>query len=571
MSIKSVHWVKERLFPRLLPVHLVAVIVLVSVGTYGNTLFNGFVYDDTLQILDNHWIRDVRNIPQIFLSNVWGFSGEHVSNYYRPLMHVIYMMTYYLFGLAPWGFHLMNVLLHAVSSVLVFGLSRRLLDEVLPATAPSPLAPPFMAALLFATHPVHTEAVAWLGGIPDLSFTLFFLLSLYLYLRSHDADRPSRGIMYLLSVICFALATLCKEPALTLPIIIVAYDLLLRKETLSFSSSVKRYAPFLGVAGLYFVVRFAVLHALTPMKSHDNMDFFQLAVNVFSLLAQYFQKLLLPVDLNAYYVFHPIGSAFDTRGIVSLIFMSILAYLCYISIKKSKAAFWCLLLIVIPLLPALYIPAFKESAFAERYLYLPSVGFVLLIALSLRWVMTNRPRAAGTTTFVLAALACLFALATVDRNAIWKNNITLWSDTARKSPDSANVQGDLGDALVRAGLVDEGRKHLNMALSLKPELVKQFLDKGIVYFNMGFIDKAIEEFETALLYKPDSAEAHNNLGAAYGEKGMTDKAIAHFEAAVKIKPHDPTFKFNLAGAYRKRSAGDAAIIQREKKPKPVQR
>jgi hypothetical protein len=173
----------------------VTVIVLISAGVYANTLVNDFVYDDRSQVLENRFILDFRYLPDIFTKSAWSFqSAPVVSNYYRPMMNVIYMPSYYIFGLTSWGFHLGNILFHAGNSILVLLLARRLFadkparlqaekltseqvcrpDAVLPLTSTF-LAPPFLAALLFAVHPIHTEAVAWVAAVPELSFTLFYL------------------------------------------------------------------------------------------------------------------------------------------------------------------------------------------------------------------------------------------------------------------------------------------------------------------------------------------------------------------------------------------------------------
>ena len=99
----------------------IAVALVMAVLAYVNALPNGFVYDDEAQVLDNLWIRDVKQIPEIFLSDVWGFEKSFpVSNYYRPVMHIIYMLDYYVFGLKPWGFHLVNILFHSANTLLVF-------------------------------------------------------------------------------------------------------------------------------------------------------------------------------------------------------------------------------------------------------------------------------------------------------------------------------------------------------------------------------------------------------------------------------------------------------------------
>ena len=142
---------------------ILAVIILTSIGVYGNAIFNGFVVDDMHQVVENPWIRDVSYLKEICSSNVWAFEGRD-SNYYRPLMHVAYMGVYHLVGLHAWGFHLLNALLHAGATALVFLVGSRLFGRS-EGSGIHPIATPaLVAALLFATHPVHTEAVAWVAG-----------------------------------------------------------------------------------------------------------------------------------------------------------------------------------------------------------------------------------------------------------------------------------------------------------------------------------------------------------------------------------------------------------------------
>src|SRR3989337_1165105 len=149
----------------------IVIILIISIGVYLNTLPNEFVYDDETQVLENQWIRDVKYIPEIFLTNVWAFAGEErLSNYYRPLMHIIYMIDYHIFGLKPWGFHLTNIILHGGVTLLVFLIASMLINQSRDLNSKSKiqnlkseiLSAPFIAALLFAAHPIHTEAVTWI-------------------------------------------------------------------------------------------------------------------------------------------------------------------------------------------------------------------------------------------------------------------------------------------------------------------------------------------------------------------------------------------------------------------------
>jgi 4-amino-4-deoxy-L-arabinose transferase-like glycosyltransferase len=169
-----------------------AIILAVSFGVYFNALFNGFVYDDRYLILQNPWIRDARHIPDIFLTNIWAFQGEGASSYYRPILHLIYMVDYHIFGLRPWGFHLSKILFHAGNSLLVFFTASTIINRHMGGdtdTKTPQVYIPFVAALLFAIHPIHTEAVT--VGTTEVSLAFFYLLSFYLYIR---ADVMGRGV-----------------------------------------------------------------------------------------------------------------------------------------------------------------------------------------------------------------------------------------------------------------------------------------------------------------------------------------------------------------------------------------
>src|SRR3990172_9279629 len=149
------------------------IILLISLSVYCNTLFNGFVMDDYPNVLRNKWIKDIKYIPEIFSSNFWELSGEKTS-FYRPLVHIIYMINYIFFGLKPWSFHLVNILFHSGTSLLVFFITAQIFKGILLSQKGYLLFPPFISAIFFALHPIHTEAVAWVSGIMDISFAFFY-------------------------------------------------------------------------------------------------------------------------------------------------------------------------------------------------------------------------------------------------------------------------------------------------------------------------------------------------------------------------------------------------------------
>lgn len=512
----------------------IVIIVFVSLGLYCNSLFNGFVYDDPMQVVENPWIRDARYLSDIFSKNAWSFKSQLVvSNYYRPFMHVINMFNYHLFGLNAWGFHLVNILIHSANSVLVFLIASRLFSEfptkgqvLTPAlTSPVPsapsstftstfLGPPFLAALLFASHPIHTEAVAWIGGIPDLSFAFFFLLSFYFYIRSGR----NFNLAYLFSAVSFSIATLCKEPALTLPLILAVYDYILNKERGCLSDFFKRYIPFLVVGAGYFLVRFHALGGFAPDKRHADLSVYQYVINVFPLFIQYLEKLLFPVNLNAFYVFHPVSSILEMRGILCLTATAAFIVASLAVFKRSKAVFFSLLLIVIPLLPVLYIPGLSVNIFTERYLYLPSAGFVMLSALFVARTRGNHPKWAASLAVGAVIVAGLYTMGTVNRNAIWRDDYTLWADTARKSPDGALVHVNFGQALQMRGQRDEAIEQYQIALRLNPNDPITHFNLGLAFFLKGGMDMAIEQFQITLSQDPDYSHASYYLQLALSSK-----------------------------------------------------
>ncbi len=544
-------------------------ILLVSLAVYFNAIFNGFAYDDSSQIVDNPWIKDIRYLPEIFSKSVWDFEGS-LSNYYRPLMHIINMLIYHLFGLAPWGYHAVSVLFHAGVSVLVFLITSRLLRQSRLQTFNSLLTPSLMATLLFVAHPIHTEAVAWAAAIPELSFALFYLLSLYFYMLSFSENRATLyNSKFILSLGSFFLASLCKETALTLPIILVAYDYsfhddhILRRPM----EVLKRYVPFILVAGAYLLLRFHALGAFAPDASHPEISMQQFVVNVFPLFMRYLEKIVIPVKLNNFYIFHPIESIFDTKGIISLAISLVFISLVLVAAKKNKAAFFSLVLIGVPLLPALYFPAITGSVFGERYLYLPSFGFMLLLAFWIDRVGVRKEKwltVAVTGAFV--ALLCLYCYGTVSRNAVWKDRYTIWSDAVNKSPDGAIPHYYLGSILLSLGKVDEAIDHLTSALSPQPTLhtaARIHNSLGMAYNKKGLLDKAIEEFSICLTLNPYNAYAQNNLGQTYIQAGLTDKGIEHLQIALTLKPSFAFAHENLGNAYIKKGLTDQAIEQFE--------
>lgn len=532
------------------------VIFFIAVIVQVNTLANGFVYDDAKQILSNIWITDTKYLADIFTNDVWGFWPERDSSaYYRPLMHIINLAVYQTAGLEPWAYHLVNVLFHAGNSFLVFLLAMYLFrnkDQNYAFTIS------FAAALLFAVHPIHTESVAWIGGITDLSFSFFFLLSFYFYLRAKEKSNPSFSYLSA-SLFSFALSLLAKEPALVLPLVLILHDYSGQKTSRHRKFWI--YIPYLVLAAGYLAVRSAIVGPIVGSLK-ENPAILTWLPDVFVLFSRYLWKLILPVNLNAYYSYSPAGSFIQSSVLTGIAIAFVFIAALFISFRRSRLIFTCLLLIGIPLLPALYIPAIGGTSFAERYLYLPSVGFVILfswalfhLAYKFKSHAKSIPVIAGIIVFMLYTAGSFF------RNQIWQSDYTLWKDTASKTPNSSIVRNNLGLAYFKRGEIDKAIQEFDEALKLKKGHAEAHNNLGAAYAMEGQSKKAEQHFLAALRLKPDYSDAHNNLGIFYGSQGKMDQAIMHFQQALRSRPNFADAHYNLGVTYLRIGSTDLALQQ----------
>jgi tetratricopeptide (TPR) repeat protein len=252
-------------------------------------------------------------------------------------------------------------------------------------------------------------------------------------------------------------------------------------------------------------------------------------------------KLLLPTNLSVFHSFRPVSSVLEASAISAFIFVAVLIALVLIARKKNKRAFFSLMLMLIPLLPVLYIPALGENPFAERYLYLPSLGFVLLLSLAFRSAKGANPKGAAALGVVICLLVAIYSAAAAKRNHVWKDDHTLWEDAAMKSPGAAIAHYNFGLVLYKEGALDEAIAQYQAALRLQPS-PKVYNDLAVAYNDMGLTDRAIELLHVAIQLSPNFADAHNNLGVAYIYGGKYEKAVEHLKIAIGL---DPSF----SGAY----------------------
>ena len=328
---------------------------------------------------------------------------------------------------------------------------------------------------------------------------------------------------------------------MTLPLLLVIYDLSVNKGFKS-SLKIKRYMAYLTTAGLYLILRAYALGGITPGMRDLKLSHYEYFINLFPLFSLYIEKLLMPLNLNAYYVFDPVKSLLEWKTISSavvLFLFFIIAGLCW---RKERRAFIALLWMTVTLLPVLYIPALGENVFAERYLYLPSAGFTIFASIWLTQAyemhLNGRNTVLWKVSAIIMILTVLYAGLTMKRNTAWRDEYSLWGDTVRKSPKAATPHYNLGMAFMNMGQLSEAEREYQTAIRMKPDHVKARNNLGGLYLEQGRIAEAIKEFHEVITLKPDNIESHYNLAIAYARLGRLNEARSEFENVLKLNPGD---------------------------------
>jgi len=518
-------------------------LVLLAAVPYLNSLANAFVYDDRQQVLENPYIHSFRYLGRIFGSTVWTFEGaQGATNYYRPLMTFAYLIAYKTFGLIPFGFHLMNVALHIAVVLLVFAVAERLFRDRLLS---------LVAAGLFALHPIHTESVAWIAGITDLELSVFFLLTFLLYLRLAEPDSTAAPSWrsYIPILITYLFCLLSKEQALVLPALLIVYEHFYRPgaPSVPFREKFRRYLPLCLAAAAYLVFRGFVLGGFAPAIWRPAMPWSSVLLSAVALIGAYLWKLLWPIHLMAFYVFHESNSIRDPRvwgGIAGLLLCAgLFVWLWRHARPMSFTLIWMGATLA-PVLNARWMPA---QVFAERYLYLPSVSFCWLVgwgAATLWRRAQAEPRSAGSlllrqaVTVGLIVLGCAYAVIAVARNRDWRSDEVLYRRTLEQQPDAQIIHTNLGVVYSDRGDWADAEREWTLALGPGQPNAVTLTDLGLVRKNQKRYDEAADLFARAIRLRPKFADAYKDLAEMYQETGRVADADANFQQAVSLAPLD---------------------------------
>jgi len=543
---------KNIIFGKLSSKIAMMLLVCMTLSVYANSLKNSFVWDDFSIIVNNGFVKSWDNFPRLFdksyltkYSDINDFleyrngldlgSGEFS---YRPVVSASYFLDFSIWQLDPFGYHLTNLILHILNTLLLFifiGLITKNKTIAL------------LASLLFALHPVNTEAVNVISFREDLLVFLFFILTFIFYIKSTAASRAKAIILYIISLVMFLLALFSKEMAVSFPAALVCYDYFfnkIHKGKEMFVHFRNYYLGYIGVLVFYFLVSFILMN--NPGNLTAEYQFSNFYTNIFTMskvFATYFQWLIFPFNIHPVWqndVYLIARSLFDPGVIISIaLIVSILIFTVKIHKKfpiAAFASFWFFITII----PVSNIIPTLINYMAARYLYLPTAGFCLATAFfliklpdsGLFRINTLILRKISVDTIII--LLVFYSIFTVNSNMIFKNNTVFWLNMTEIYPRSASMHFSLGACFLKNGELDKAITEFQTAANLAPRDAKTHNSLGVCYRRKGIMSKATDEFKQALQLNPAYTTAYTNLGNISAEQGLYPEAIKYFRKAIQL-------------------------------------
>jgi tetratricopeptide (TPR) repeat protein len=514
---------------------LAAALIAFTLVAYAPVAVNGFIWDDDDYVTENTRLRSVPGLRQIW------FDYEATPQYY-PMVHSTFWVEYQLWGLAPAGYHIVNVLLHALAAVLVW---RILLLLGVPGA--------WFAAALFALHPVHVESVAWITERKNVLSGVFALGSLLAYLKADgfdgsipDENRATRH--YALALMAFGCALLSKTVTGSLPAVILL--LLWWKRGRVGGKDFGLLAPFfLLAAGLgALTVQLETQHVGAVGEAWD-LSIAERCLVAGRALWFYAGKLAWPDPLIFNYPRWNIDAGDPLAYLAPLAAVAVIALLWSARRVWGRGPLVAVLIFAGSLFPALGffdVYPMRYSFVADHFQYLASLGLIVLFAAGATRAATRLVPDRGAPVVVVAALVLvLLGVRTFEQTRVYRDQATLWRDTLNKNPSSWLAHDALGVLAEREGRVDDAIGHFRQSIEIEPRQHEGYNKLGNALRIRGDLDGAVAALRRSLATEPLSISAHNHLGLALHDRGELDAAVNSFEQALAIHPEFAAAHTNL--------------------------
>ncbi|MBI3664857.1 MAG: tetratricopeptide repeat protein [Acidobacteria bacterium] len=542
---------RSRRGPRWPAALMVAVLTL---AVFWPVIDNQFVnWDDDQNFLQNP------NFRGLGAANLrWMFTTFHLGHY-QPLTWITLGFDYVIWGLNPKGYHLTNLLLHAVNAAVFYFVALRLLGGKVWAASG--------AALFFALHPLRVESVAWASERRDVLAGLFYLLSALAYLRAHQEGPRRRWLA--VSVTAFGAALLSKVITVSLPVVFLALDFYplrrLRGGWREWLTTEARRVwaeklPYAALAAAAAWAAFALQKAgVSGFAEHvAARPGLRAGLSLYGV-AVYLWKTIVPYPLYQQYVMTAGLSPWDKRILLGAAVAVAITALAVAWRRRFPAAVTVWACYAVSLLPVLSIARVDPQQYvADHHTYLATLGLALLAGAGVGALPARL--AGGLGVAVLLALSAL----TRQQIEVWRDPVSLWTRTLAGSPDSVVAHNNLGEALADQGRYAEAVPHFLRAIQIKPNHAHAHYNLGLAALREGKLAEAAGRFEQAVRVEPAFAAAHNDLANTYAALGRLEAALEHYRTALRLQPGFAEAHYNLGNLlYRQRQFAQAISHYRQ--------
>ncbi len=513
---------------------------------YSSNLDGPFIFDDS-RIQNNPHL----HITNLSLKNLIK-AGFESSPSTRPVSYITFALNYYFHGFQTQGYHLVNIIIHALTAVLLYLLIKTTLGLPPLHSRYSKWWLPFAAALIWAVHPLQTQSVTYIIQRMNSLSAMFYIMSLYLYARGRLATGTGKKWTLFIGAILAGLFALgSKETAATLPFFIFLYEFYFFQD-MDFKWLKRQIIPaFLILLTIMLLVLLYL--GLNPLESilagYSSRDFtlLQRVLTEYRVMIFYISLFLLPhparLNLDHHFalstgLFSPVSTLISV-SILIFLFVAALA-----SARKYRLISFCLLWFLGNLIIESSVIGL-EIIFEHRN-YLPSMMLTLLFLILTLPILRNK----WLQIAFICSVVLLLSYWTFERNRVWNDKITLWGDCVAKSPGKARPHNNLGVALKDKSRLDEAVTHFTTTIQLDPKFTEAYNNLGNTYMLLGKPNEAIENYKTALDIEPGNPTVHGNLGTALTNRWQLEEALFHYKEAVRLNPKDLETRMNLASVQR---------------------
>ncbi|MHC4911408.1 MAG: tetratricopeptide repeat protein, partial [Planctomycetota bacterium] len=531
---------------------ILLIYITLAIGTFvafEPVLHNDFVgYDDPFYVTDNPNV----NVGIDRKSIAYALTTAHGA-IWNPVTTLSHILDCHLFGLNPFWHHLTSLLFHMASTLLLFGILKRMTAAVWPSA--------FVAAA-FALHPLRVESVAWVSSRKDVLSVFFWMLTTWAYVRYTEHPGIRR---YLLVFLFLWLGLLAKPMLLTLPFALLLLDYwplgrfqpAIQKTTLRL---IAEKLPLFVLVAAVGLIAYIVPQSEGALKLTESLSLSTKFANALAAYIAYIGKIFYPADLAVLYP-HPRDTLPAFQPIASLLILALISAAVFYKTSKRRYLTTGWLWYLGTLVPVIGLVQLGHQAVADRYTYLPSIGIFIIAAWGAVELLAKSRLPKAVPAISAAAILIALSICTRAQACYWQNSLTLYERAVAVTKNNYIMHYNYANALLRAGRHGEALTNFEQALKINPQYFDARNGIGRALLKQGKTDEAIACFSEILRLKPGYYKAHYNMALAMTKNGNYDNAVEHFQKALRVKHDWPQAHYYMGRALYLQGDRDSAAEQ----------